>query len=112
LGRLVVALDRRRLPVAARPFVSDLDEDDLGLVGRPAGDDEGLGHPQRRDPGLELHADTLEPQRAALAPPGVAARVAQLRGDAATGCEDAHAMARPGRRQERARQLELERVAL
>jgi hypothetical protein len=40
--------------------VAELDDDDLGLVGRAARDDERLRHPHRRDPGLELHADTLK----------------------------------------------------
>ena len=48
VGRLVVALDRVRLAVAADAFMPDLDEDRLGLVGRAARDDEGLRHPQRR----------------------------------------------------------------
>src|SRR5581483_6636644 len=61
-GRLVVALDRIRLAEPADALVADLDDHGLGLVGGAARDDEGLRHPQRHRPGLELHADTLEPR--------------------------------------------------
>ena len=78
-GRLVVALDRRRLAVAADAVVADLDVDHLGLVLGSARDDEGLSHPQRRDPGVQLHARYLNslaflPQgtRPSSASPGLA----------------------------------------
>ena len=58
----VVALDRVRLAVPRDTVVPDLDDDHLRLVGGAARDDEGLRHPQRRRPGLELHADTLKPR--------------------------------------------------
>ena len=48
LGRLVVAVDRRRLAEAARVAVPELDLDDLGLVLRLARDRERLGETQRR----------------------------------------------------------------
>ena len=52
-GRLVVALDRRRLAEAGDVAVADLDLDDLGLVLRLARDDEGLGEPQRHGAGAQ-----------------------------------------------------------
>src|SRR5439155_8471500 len=58
-GRLLVAVDRRRLAVAADAVVANLDEDHLGLVLGPAGDDEGLRHPQRRDPSIQFHGRYL-----------------------------------------------------
>ena len=55
LGRLVVPLDRRPLPVADLAVVADLDLDDVhGVRGLP-GDDERLGELQRRDPGGHVH---------------------------------------------------------
>src|SRR5439155_5938178 len=61
-GRLLVALDRGRLAVTGDALVRELDEHDLRLVRGAARDDERLRHPQRHDPGVELHGDTLEPR--------------------------------------------------
>jgi hypothetical protein len=43
--------------------VAELDEHDFGLVGRPARDHERLRHAKGRDPGLDLHAGTLDRPR-------------------------------------------------
>ena len=59
LGRLLVALDRRRFAESGHPVVLELDEHDLGGVLRAAGDDEGLGKLERGDPGREFHGLTL-----------------------------------------------------
>ncbi len=53
--RLVVALDRSALAEAARPFVAQLDDDDVRGVGRVARDRERLGELERDDPGRDLH---------------------------------------------------------
>ena len=58
LGRLVVALDRRRLAEPGDALVPDLDLDDLGGVLRPARDRERLGELEGDDPGGQLHART------------------------------------------------------
>jgi hypothetical protein len=62
LGRLVVALDRGRLPEPGHVAVPDLDLDHLGRVLRPARDREGLRQLERDDPGAQFHAGTL-PER-------------------------------------------------
>ncbi len=55
LGGLVVALDRRGLPVSGRFLVAQSHMDDVCVVGGIAGDDEGLRQLQPHDPGLDLH---------------------------------------------------------
>jgi len=55
LGTLLVPLDGRALAVPRRPAVSEIDDDDVRRVLRPARDPERLGQPQRDDPGRDLH---------------------------------------------------------
>ena len=56
LGRLVVALDRRRLAAADVRAVPQLDLDDVLPVARLARDHERLGQPEAGDGGFDLHA--------------------------------------------------------
>ncbi len=57
--RLVVAVDRRSLPVAGGAVVRNGDVEHVSVIGRLARDDEGLGELQADDPGLDLHAGSL-----------------------------------------------------
>jgi hypothetical protein len=59
LGRLVVALDRRRLAMSLDALVSDRHMDDVRIVGRLAGDDERLRELQPDDPCVNLHQPSL-----------------------------------------------------
>jgi hypothetical protein len=59
LGRLLVAVDRRALPVAGDVAVANLDLHHLGNVSRVAGDHERLGELKHRDSGGGTHAPTL-----------------------------------------------------
>ena len=53
--RLVVAVDRRRLPVPRQALVGDRDVHHIGEVGRFARDDEGFRKPETDDLGVDLH---------------------------------------------------------
>src|SRR5581483_9454028 len=55
-GGFVVALDRRRLAVAAHAVVRDRHVDDVLRVARAARDDERLGELERHDPRFDVHA--------------------------------------------------------
>ena len=63
LRRLVVALDRRRFPAPDVVAVVELDLDDVGPVGRLAGDHERLGEAKADDGGLDEHALELTSTR-------------------------------------------------
>ena len=63
LGRLVVAVDRRRLAVARDAVVRQRDVDDVRVVRRLARDDERLRQLQPDDPCLDLHLASLAGRR-------------------------------------------------
>ncbi len=65
LGRLSVALDRRRLAAADVAAVAELDLDDVVPVARLPRDDEGLRQPEPDDVGADLHRGRLLSARAA-----------------------------------------------